>query len=282
MSRPDASPDPLRRRYADLLPPAGTDPVLARLVRDLDDLSDVPAPAHVRARIGRALIAEATKRYEQRGEFAAARGRAAPRPRRIRCGRTSSMAIKESPRIAKAFKVRRLALMAAAILLGVLLLSGGGAFALSRLDPGLAKQLGIPVATGPEYTELEITHTVGDVTITLSRAALTTKKAIIGYTYEVPSDGSDGAGICPLTLTSGEGDTFRAFAVDQLGQGVKDGVAHGSTVMYFAVEHLASGDQERHLHLVLTPCDVSHANYPDKAVAFDFALPLQTSQTAAD
>jgi len=164
---------------------------------------------------------------------------------------------------------------AASVALAVLLLGGGGAFALSNLDPGLASQLGIPVATGPEYTKLDQSATVGEVRVTLARAALTHQKAVIGYTYDRPVERTDGRSGRLLSLTSREGDSFRAFAVDKLAQGVKDGAIHGSTVMYFAVERLADTSQDRHLRLKLTPCDESHANYPDEAAVFDLILPLQ-------
>jgi len=147
----------------------------------------------------------------------------------------------------------------------------GGAFAISRIDPGLAFQLGVPVATGPEYTKLEVTHTVADRTITVSRAAFTKEKVIIGHTYDYPADSQFSVGICVLSLTSDKADSFREFAEDDLGQGVSNGVAHGSTVLYFAVERLDASRQDRHLRLTLHPCEGPRAS---EAVAFDFALPV--------
>lgn len=279
MSHPDARPDPLRQWYADLLSEAEGDSSLVRLVRDLDRLSDIPVPSHVQARISRAIFAEAADRYAQRGSRRFAQSRSTRRPRLVIArGMPFLNANKEMPSM-KIAKMRRLALVAAVTFLAVLLLSGGGAYALSQLDPGLAKQLGIPVATGPEYTKLEITHTVGDTPVTLSRAAFTTKKVIIGYTYDVPNQGEAGTGICALALTSREGDTFQEFAEDHLGQGLTGGVAHGSTVMYFNVVHLAAGSQDRHLLLTLHPCEGPLAS---NAVAFEFTVPLQTTQTAAN
>jgi hypothetical protein len=154
----------------------------------------------------------------------------------------------------------------------VLLVAGGGAFAISRIDPGLAFQLSIPVATGPEYTKLEVTHTVADRTITVSRAAFTSEEVIIGYTYDYPADSSFSAGICVLWLTSDKADSFREFAEDDLGQGDSNGVAHDSRVLYFAVERLDSSRQDRHLRPTLYPCEGPGAS---ELVAFEFTLPVQ-------
>jgi hypothetical protein len=246
--------DSIFQKYADLLPEGDTDPALTQLIQDLDRIADAPAPAKLRQSIGRTLHSHSLSS-----------GLPARPPLRV-LGRTTSPAMPIAT-IQKHSRVRRLLVTAAVVILAAVVITRGGAFALSKIDPGLAFQLGIPVATGPEYTTLQITRVVADRTVTLSRASLTTKQAIIGYTYDLSPQSAGAAPLCARSLTSREGDTFKEFAEDHIGEG-----AHGSTVMYFSVVHLAAGQQDRHLHLVLHPCEGPSV---DADAAFDFTLPLQ-------
>src|SRR5262249_53565643 len=123
-------------------------------------------------------------------------------------------------------------------------------------------------------------HLVGDTSVTLSRASLTTKQLIIGYTYDRPVQGHDDTGydqICARTVTSREGDTFKkAGAIDGLPGTIKAGVVHGSTVVYFPVVQLQSGSSARHLRLLLQPCSPSGTGQGTGVdVAFDFTVPVQ-------
>lgn len=246
--------DSIFHKYADLLPEGDSDPVLTQLIRDLDRVADAPGPAKLRQSIGRSLHSHSLSS-----------GARARLPLRV-LGRGATPA---RPRviIQTRLHVRRLLATAAVAMLVAVVITGGGVFALSKVDPGLAFQLGIPVATGPEYTTLTITRVVGDRIVTLSRASLTTKQAIIGYTYDLSPQSMGDMPLCARSLASREGDTFTEFAEDHMGEG-----SHGSTVMYFSVVHLASGSYNRHLHLVLHPCEGPDV---DADVAFDFTLPLQ-------
>jgi len=272
MSHADPREAALRQRYADLLVEEPSDPALTHLVRDLDGVANRPVDATIQARIGEELLAAIVQRQKA---TASVKGATPPaigvtssgptrRPKRL-LGRLSTASTVKRPAL-------RWLIAASVALVALVAIAGGGAFAISRIDPGLAFQLGIPVATGPEYTKLEVTHTVADRTITVSRAAFTAEKVIIGYTYNYPADSAFSGGICALSLTSDKADSFREFAEDDLGQGANNGVAHGSRVMYFAVERLDSSRQDRHLRLTLHPCEGPSAS---EAVAFDFTLPVQ-------
>jgi hypothetical protein len=270
MSHADPRDDALRQRYSDILLEEPGDPALTGLVRELDGAANRPAPDHLQARIGKELLA-AIERRKAEGRMQGAVSPVASRiPARWPVAlpwRPSAAPNGNMPR-----RVLRTFIAASIVFAALLIVAGGGAFAISRIDPGLAFQLGIPVATGPEYTKLEVTHTVADRTITISRAAFTREKVIIGYTYDYPADSAFGVGICALSLTSDRADSFREFAEDDLGQGANHGVAHGSRVLYFAVERLDSSNQDRHLRLTLHPCEGPGAS---AFVAFDFTLPVQ-------
>jgi hypothetical protein len=271
MSHADPREDALRQRYADLLLEERSDSALTRLVRDLDGVANLPAPDYLQARIGEEVLAaieqqKAARRVQSAASPAIEITSSGPtrQPKRL-LERLSTAATVKRPAL-------RWLIAASIALVALVAIAGGGAFAISRIDPGLAFQLGIPVATGPEYTKLEVTHAVADRTITVSRAAFTKEKAIIGYTYDYPADSAFSGGICVLSLTSDKADSFREFAEDDLGQGANNGVAHGSRVLYFAVERLDSSHQDRHLRLTLHPCEGPGAS---EAVVFEFALPLQ-------
>ena len=272
MSHADTHEAALRQRYADLLVEELSDPALTHLVRDLDGVANRPVDATIQARIGEEVLAAIAQRQKATASVKGATPTAigvtssgpTRRPQRL-LGRLSTASTVKRPAL-------RWLIAASIALVALVAIAGGGAFAISRMDPGLAFQLGIPVATGPEYTKLEVTHTVADRTITVSRAAFTKEKVIIGYTYDYPADSTLSGGICVLSLTSDKADTFREFAEDDLGQGANNGVAHSSRVMYFAVERLDRSHQERHLRLTLHPCEGPSAS---EAVAFDFTLPVQ-------
>ncbi len=254
----------LHRRYADILPAAQEDAALTHLVQDLDTLMNAPTPARHQHRIGQALLLEAAARYDQHGEHTPANVTSMRRhPRPPLYGKRSAM---------KQLWLRRPLMTAALIVLALLVFSGGTVFAIEQIDPGLASQLSIPVASGPHYTILDLSQTVGDTTVTLSRAAFTSKKVIIGYTYATPVQTQHDGTVCALSLTSSEGDTFHEFAGDNLPEGTTNGMRHGSVVMYFAVDHLQGDKQTRHLHLVMHPCD---STQQVDSVVFDFTLPLQ-------
>jgi hypothetical protein len=172
-------------------------------------------------------------------------------------------------------RAMRPVLVAAIVVLGLLVISGVGAFAFGRV--GLPWRLGVPTATGPTYTTLNNTHTVGDRTINLSRGAFTTKQVIIGYTYAYPATSitsGDIAGICSLSLMSDHIDsfTYTGVNIDVVSQGVKNGVAHGSEELWFDVTQLESSRESRHLRLTLHRCE---GPYESEAVAFDVTLPIQ-------
>ena len=275
MSHADPREAALRQRYADLLPQEPDDPALTRLVRDLDSVANPLAPDHLQARIGEELLAaiaqsEAEGRV-QRVASPVMSGIPARRPMWL-LGRPTAATRPPSLNGKQPRRALRALIAASIALVALVAIAGGGAFAISRIDPGLAFQLGIPVASGPEYTKLEVIHTVADRTITVSRAAFTVEKVIIGYTYDYPADSAFSGGICVLSLTSDKADSFREFAEDDLGQGANNGVAHGSTVLYFAVDRLDDTRQDRHLRLTLHPCEGPSAS---EAVAFDFTLPVQ-------
>ncbi|HEY7093783.1 MAG TPA: hypothetical protein VH393_11420 [Ktedonobacterales bacterium] len=270
MSHADPRDEALRQRYADILLEEPGDPALTGLVRDLDRAANRPAPDQLQARIGEEVLAAIERRKTEESVQRAM----SPVTSRIPARRLIALPSRPSsaPNRNKPRRALRALSAAAIVFAALLLVAGGGAYAISRIDPGLAFQLGIPVATGPEYTKLEVTHTVADRTITLSRAAFTREKVIIGYTYDYPADSRFSGGICALSLTSDKADSFREFAEDDLGQGANNGVAHGSRVMYFAVERLDSSHQNRHLRLTLHPCEGPGAS---ELVAFDFTLPVQ-------
>ena len=254
----------LQQRYADLLPAEQEDAALTRLVQDLDTLMNAPLPVRQQHHIGQTLLAEASARYHTHGEHATTTASSVRRrPRLTIFGKSATM---------KPLWVRRPLMAAALVALALLVFSGGTVFAIEQLDPGLAWQLHLPVASGPQYTSLELSHTIGDTNVTLSKAAFTSKKAIIGYTYDIPVQSNQDGVVCALSLTSSEGDTFREYAGDYLPGETKNGIEHGSVVMYFAVEHLQSDQQARHLHLLMHLCGSSQ---PADPVAFDFTLPLQ-------
>jgi hypothetical protein len=270
MSHTDLRDDALRQRYADLLLEEPDDPALSRLVRDLDSTANRPVENTIQTRVGKEVLA-AIERQPLEGRI---QGAVSPVASRIPARWPVALPWRPStaPNGHKPRRALRGLIAASIVLVAVLLVAGGGAFAISRIDPGLAFQLGIPVATGPKYTKLEVTHTVADRTITVSRAAFTREKVIIGYTYDYPADSPTSVGICALSLTSDKADSFREFAEDDLGQGANHGVAHGSRVLYFAVERLDSSNQDRHLRLTLHPCEGPGASEP---VAFDFTLSVQ-------
>jgi hypothetical protein len=275
MSHADPRDEALRQRYADILLEEQGDPALTRLVRDLDSAATRPAPAHLQAHIGQELLAAIERRkaegFVQRA-MSPVTGSNPPQGPMLLPGRRFARTQPITPSTKKPGLARRALITASIVFATLLLVAGGGAYAINRIDPGLKFQLGIPVASGPEYTKLEVTHTVADRTITVSRAAFTREKVIIGYTYDYPADSPFSVGICALSLTSDKADNFREFAEDDLGQGANNGVAHGSRVMYFAVERLDSSRQDRHLRLTLHPCEGPSAS---EAVAFDFTLPVQ-------
>jgi hypothetical protein len=254
----------LHRRYADLLSAEQDNAALTRLVQDLDTVMNDPVPARHQQRISQAILLEATMRYGQHGELTPENVSSIRRQQRLSFHRKRSAM--------KQLWIRRPLMTAAVIVLALLAFSGGTAFAIAQLDPGLAFQLGIPVASGAHYTSLDLSQTVGDTKVTLSRAAFTSKKVIIGYTYDIPVQSKQNGVVCALSLTSSEGDTFREFAQDNLPGGDKNGISHGSVVMYFAVDHLQGNQQTRHLHLLMHLCESSQ---PIDPVAFDFILPLQ-------
>lgn len=255
--------DNIFQKYADLLPEGDTDPALTQLIQDMDRIADAPAPEKLRQSIGQALHSHSLSHGDP--------GRLPPRV----LGGTTALGrpvptiqtIHTVQTIQKRSRLRRLLVTAAVVMLAAFVITGGGALALSKIDPGLAFQLGIPVAADPTYTSLEITRVVGDRTVTLSQASLTTKQAIIGYTYDLSPQSSGATPLCARSLTSREGDTFNEFAEDHMGEG-----SHGSTVMYFSVVHLATDHTDRHLQLILHPCEGPDV---DADVAFDFTLPLQ-------
>lgn len=264
MTATDPHRSSLHRRYADLLPAGQEDVALTRLVQDLDTIMNAPSPASQQHRIGQILLAKAAARDHTQRESApinVSSIRRQPRPSHI--GKASAT---------KRQWIRRPLMTAALILLALLVFSGGTAYAITQLDPGLAFQLSIPVASGPHYTRLDLSQTVGDTTVTLSRAAFTSKKVIIGYTYDTPIQTKHDGTVCALSLTSSEGDTFHEFAGDHLPEGTTNGMSHGSVVMYFAVDHLQGNQQTRHLHLLMHMCDSSQSVDP---VAFDFTVPVQ-------
>lgn len=270
MSHADPRDDALRQRYADILLEEPGDLALTGIVRDLDRAANRPAPDQLQARISDVVLAA----IEQRKTEESVQRAMAPVTSRIPARRLIALPGRPSvaPNRNKPWRAPRALIAAFIVFAALLLVAGGGALAISRIDPGLAFQLGIPVATGPEYAKLEVTHMVGDRTITVSRAAFTNEKVIIGYAYDYPADSPFSAGICVLSLTSDKADSFREFAEDDLGQGANNGVAHGSRVMYFAVERLDSSRQDRHLRLTLHPCEGPGAS---ELVAFDFTLPVQ-------
>lgn len=264
MTGSDPHRSDLHQRYADLLPTEQEDAALMHLVQDLDNLMNAPSPARHQQRIGQALLLEAAARYRQHGERTPANVSAIRRHPRL--------ALHEKRLAMKQLWIRRPLMTAALVVLALLVFSGGTVFAIEQLDPGLAFQLSIPIASGPHYTNLDLSQTVGDTKVTLSRAAFTSKKVIIGYTYDIPAQSKQDEAICALSLTSSEGDTFREFAEDHLPEGNKNGISHGSVVMYFDVKHLQGNQQTRHLHLLMHPCDSTQVGDP---VAFDFTVPLQ-------
>jgi hypothetical protein len=275
MSQTDPCDEALRQRYADLLPEESGDPALIRLVHDLDSSASAPALTDLQARIGQQLLAAIERQKAERSIQGALSPNTSGNPARrpvLLLGRPSVATRYAAPNGRKPRLVMRALIAASIAFVALVAITGGGAFAISWIDPGLAFQLGIPVATGPEYTKLEITHRVGDRTITVSRAAFTAEKVSVGYTYDFPADSTDSSGICALSFTSDQTDSFREFAEDQLGQGVSNGVAHGSVVMYFALERLDSSRQDRNLRLILHPCEDPGAS---ETVAFDFTLPVQ-------
>lgn len=262
MRHADSSRDALNQRYADLLSAEREDPALTDMVRDLDAFMAAPPPADAQRRIGGELLARATARYQGLNQHPArAVIESHPGARRL-------VKLANEP-VWMGSRARRLVMSAAMALLALVVFSGGAAFAITHLDPGLRFQLGVPAATGPTYTNLNVTHAVGDSTVTLAKAAFTSKKVIIGFTYDQPAGD---IAVCPVSLTSREGDTFRAIVVDTLPEGVKGGVAHSSVVVYFSVVHLQGSQQERHMRLMLQPCDSSRTG---DEVAFDFTVPLQ-------
>lgn len=264
MTATDPHRSSLHQRYADLLPAGQEDATLTRLVQDLDTIMNVPLPADQQHRIGQILLAKAAARYHSQSESSPANLSLIRRhPRRAPSGKASAM---------KQLWIRRPLMTAALIVLTLLVFSGGTVFAIEQIDPGLRFQLSIPVASGPHYTSLDISQTVGDSKVTLSRAAFTSKKVIIGYTYDTPVQSKQDGIVCALSLTSSEGDTFREFAGDNLPGEDKNGMSHGSVVMYFAVDHLQGNQQTRHLHLLMHMCD---STQPADPVAFDFTVPLQ-------
>ncbi|MGZ3714500.1 MAG: DUF4179 domain-containing protein [Ktedonobacterales bacterium] len=254
----------LHQRYADLLPVEQKDAALTRLVQDLDTVMNAPVPARQQQRISQAILLEAAARYDQHSELTPANVSSIRRQPRL--------SFHEKRSTMKQLWLRRPLVTAALIVVALLVLSGGTAFAIAQLDPGLAFQLSIPVASGPHYTSLDLSQTVGDSKVTLSRAAFTSKKVIIGYTYDIPVQSKQDGTVCALSLTSSEGDTFREFAGDNLPGENKNGMSHGSVVMYFTVDHLQGNQQTRHLHLLMHLCDSSQ---PADPVAFDFTVPLQ-------
>lgn len=264
MKATDPHRSSLHRRYADLLPARQEDAALTRLVQDLDTIMNVPSSADQQYRIGQILLAKAVARNHLQSERSPASTSSIRRqPRLAPFGKTSAM---------KRLWIRRSLMTAALILLAFLVFSGGTALAIAQLDPGLAFQLGIPVASGPHYIRLDLSQTVGDTKVTLSRAAFTSKKVIIGYTYDTPLQSKQGGTVCALSLTSSEGDIFREFAGDHLPGENKNGMSHGSVVMYFAVDHLQGNQQTRHLHLLMHMCE---STQPADPVAFDFTVPLE-------
>jgi hypothetical protein len=269
MSHADPRDEALRQRYADLLLEEPDDPALTRLVRDLDSAANRPVENTIQARVGMEVLA-AIERQTVEGRIpnvAATATNSRPTRRPLLLWRPSATSNEKRPSPALR------ALIAASMVFAVLVaITGGGAFAISQIDPGLAFQLGIPMASGPEYTKLEVTHTVADRTITVSRAAFTKEQVMIGYTYDYPADSAFSAGICVLSLTSDQADAFREIAEDDLGQGANNGVAHGSRVLYFAVERLDDSRQDRSLRLTLHPCEGPSAS---EAIAFDFTPPMQ-------
>jgi hypothetical protein len=257
-----ASPrdDDLRQRYADLVQDAEDDPEYLRLLDDLDSLANVPPPTQTRARIGQHLLMMIEQRLTPAASDTGAHMK-------------NEIDTTQQPRNTPGGRRALRPLLAACIaIVALLLITGAGAYALGLINPGLKFQLGVPAATGPKYTNLAVTHAVGDKTINVSRAALTTKQVIIGYTYEFPATSEGPSNVCALSLTSDHADTFRQTVVDTLPQGVKNGVASGSEVLYFRVTQLDSSRQDRHLTLTLHLCDAPNES---GAVAFDFTLPVQ-------
>jgi len=275
MSHADPRDDVLRQRYADILLPESVDSALIRLVRDLDGVANRPAPDYLQARIGQELLATIEQREAKgriQGAVSPGTGSEAAQWPMLLLGQRPVKTQHTTPSSKKPGLARRALIAASVAFASLLLVAGGGAFAISRIDPGLAFQLGIPVATGPDYTRLAVTHIVAERTITISRAAFTQEEVIIGYTYDYPADSQFNAGICVLSLTSDKADSFSEYAEDDLGQGANNGVAHGSRVLYFAVERLDSSPHERQLRLTLHPCEGPGAS---DLVAFDFTLPVQ-------
>jgi hypothetical protein len=270
MPRGNTPDDAIRQRYADVLPDGQDDSELLHILADLDAFAAAPPPTALRQQIRHILLVHAASRPERDSADAATPTHLFESMPTSAPGRKRHMKLLSTR--------RHLVAAAVAIALLAALLTGGAAFALSTLDPGLAFQLGVPIATGPEYTHLNVTGTVGDTTITLSRAALTHQTAIIALTYDRPQDVSTDHTdhICHMALTSSEGDTFNPMAMDMLPGTAQNGGVHGSTVLYFKVRHLQDMQTERHLRLLLQACSPSGDGDPTGVdIPFEFTLPLQ-------
>jgi hypothetical protein len=219
-------------------------------------------------RIGQLLLAEAAARYHPRSEHITATGssiRCQPQLQPSLLGRSATM---------KRLWLQRPLVTAALVLLALVVFFGGNAFALGQINPVLpgGYRLVRPSDVTPHYTSLNLSHAVGDTNITLTTAALTAKNVVIGYTYDTPVQSEQSGTVCPLSLASSEGDTFRVLPGDYLPEGKPSGLSHGSVLLYFMVDHLEGTPQARHLHLLLHLCDSSQSVDP---VAFDFTVPLQ-------
>lgn len=273
----DPSRSNLHQHYEDLLPAGQDDAALTRLVHDLDAMMNTPTPASLQQRIGQLLLEEAAARYHTQNERTPVNVSSIRRHSRpTLLGKGSTM---------KQLWVRRPLMTAALVLLALLVFSGGAAFAFGgttiTLPGGLRFILITPreAASQLQYTRLDLTHPVGNMQVTLTRAAFTKKNLTIDYTYATQTPSTQDGTVCALSLTSSEGDTFTQVAGATPPTGDTSSTSrrnHGSGQLFFAPEHLNSTQQSRDLHLLLQLCGSStsstHAVAP---VAFDFALPLQ-------